>query len=320
MKVLVSLNIPDVGIDLLRKEKMEVMVWTNDLPMTPDQLIQNAKKHDALLCTGADTIDKRFLNACSHLKIISQFAAGYDNIDVNEARQLGIPIGYAPDAMTESTADVAFMLMLAASRKMCFNHKRILKGEWAHFRPRAFLGMELKGKTLGIFGMGRIGMAMARRCQGAYGMNIIYHNRSRNREAENSLGAEYVAFADLLRRSDVLSVHSVLSEATSGIFDKTAFQQMKETAIFVNTARGRIHQESDLIAALQQGHIWGAGLDVTNPEPMLPDNPLLNMENVAITPHIGSATVEARNEMSRVAADNIVRFFRGEKVENLVSQ
>lgn len=319
MKVLVSLNIPETGIEMLRRANMEVTVWTDDLPMTPGKLIELSKQHDALLCTGADAIDKQFLTECSHLKIISQFAAGYDNIDVAEAQRLGIPIGYAPNAMSSATADVAFMLMLAASRKMCFNHKRIQKGEWGHFRPKAFLGMELSRKTLGIFGLGRIGTEMAKRCKGAYDMNIIYHNRSRNAEAEKQLGARYVTFQELLNQSDVLSVHCMLSEETTGIFDKDAFRQMKNTAIFINTARGRIHNEPELIDALRRGEIWGAGLDVTNPEPMLPDNPLLAMENVAITPHIGSATIEARSEMSRMAAENIMKFARGEKVENLVA-
>jgi glyoxylate reductase len=198
-------------------------------------------------------------------------------------------------------------------------HKRIGKGEWTHFRPKANLGMELKNKTLGIFGLGRIGSEMAKRCKGAYNMNIIYNNRTRNGEAEKSLQATWVSFDELLQQSDVLSVHCALSEETKGIFNKAVFAKMKPTSIFINTARGPVHNEEDLIEALKAGTIWGAGLDVTNPEPMKSDNPLLSMENVAILPHIGSATIEARNEMSRMAAVNIIEYYKGNKIPNQIN-
>ena len=178
--------------------------------------------------------------------------------------------------------------------------------------------MELKGKTLGIFGLGRIGTAFAKRCVGAYDMKVLYHNRSRNVESENQLGATYVSFDNLLKESDILSVHCALTAATEEKFNKGAFRRMKPSAIFINTARGGIHNELDLIKALQSKTIWGTGLDVTNPEPMKHDNPLLQMENAAIVPHIGSATVEARNEMSRLAAINIIEFYRGEPITNRV--
>ncbi|MBT8184533.1 MAG: D-glycerate dehydrogenase, partial [Eudoraea sp.] len=192
-------------------------------------------------------------------------------------------------------------------------------GNWKHFRPKANLGIELKGKTVGVLGMGRIGTEFAKRCKGAYEMRVIYHNRSRNRTAELDLGAQLVSFDELLAQSDVLSVHVALTEETRELMNASAFKKMKATAIFINTARGGIHDEIALITALQNKTIWGAGLDVTNPEPMLPDNPLLEMKNVAVSPHIGSATVEARNEMSRLAALNIIQFSRGEKLTNLVN-
>jgi glyoxylate reductase len=209
--------------------------------------------------------------------------------------------------------------MIAVSRKFFHMHKKIGRGEWTHFRPKADLGIELKNKTLGIFGLGRIGMEMAKRCKGAYDMNIIYTNRKQNEEAERTVGAKRVSFEDLLQQSDVLSVHCALSNETRGIFNATAFSKMKPSSIFVNTARGPVHQEEDLIAALQTGQIWGAGLDVTNPEPMKADNPLLEMENVAVLPHIGSATVEARNEMSRLAAMNIIEFYKGNGIPNMIN-
>jgi glyoxylate reductase len=204
--------------------------------------------------------------------------------------------------------------MIAVSRKMFHLHKSIIKGEWKQFEPLKNLGQELTGKTLGIFGMGRIGMVMAQRCQGAYNMKVIYHNRTRNAKAEKRLGARYVSFNKLLETSDVLSVHSVLSKETAGIFNKAAFQKMKPTSIFINTARGGVHHEQDLIQALNHGTIWGAGLDVTSPEPMVPGNPLLNMPNVAVLPHIGSATMEARAGMARLAAENIIEFYKTGKL------
>ncbi len=318
MKVLVTLNIPEIGITMLREEGLEVTVWNHDLPMTYDQLLAAAQEHDILLSTSNYKIDANFLDRNQHLKLISQFAVGYDNIALKEAEMLGIPIANAPNAMVDATADIAFALMLAVSRKMFYMHKQILDDAWGHFRPRANLGIELKGKTLGVFGMGRIGTEMAKRCVGAYDMKVLYHNRNLNREAEEQMNATYVSFDDLLEQSDIISVHCALNADTKEKFNSVAFGKMKPSSIFLNTARGGVHDENDLIEALRSGTIWGAGLDVTHPEPMLYDNPLLRMENVAVTPHIGSATMEARNEMSRLAAMNIIQYYRGEPIRNLV--
>lgn len=319
IKVFVTRNIPATGIDLLKQENISVEIWPHDHPLPQDELIKEAKKATAVLCLGTDKIDAFFLNECKHLDIISQFAVGYDNINVAEATKLGIPLGYAPGAMSDATADIAFGLMIAVSRKFFYNHKKILKGEWSYFRPLANLGIELKNKTLGIFGLGRIGIEMAKRCKGAYNMNIIYSNRNRNEEAEKTLNAKRVTFDELLQQSDVISVHSALSPETKGIFNKQAFWQMKPTSIFINTARGPVHNEPDLIEALNKGTIWGAGLDVTDPEPMKQDNPLLEMENVAILPHIGSATIEARSEMSKLAALNIVEYYKGNNIPHQIN-
>jgi glyoxylate reductase len=235
------------------------------------------------------------------------------------ATKLGIPIGYAPGAMNEATADIAFGLMISVARKFFYMHKGIVRGEWTYFKPNANLGIELNNKTLGIFGLGRIGMAMARRCKGAYNMNIIYCNRNVNAEAENLYGATKVSFEELLQQSDVISVHTALNKETKEIFNKDAFIKMKPASIFINTARGGVHNEVDLIDALTNKTILGAGLDVTNPEPMRPDNPLLQMENVCVLPHIGSATIEARNEMSRMAAENIISYYTNNTVPNIVN-
>jgi glyoxylate reductase len=319
IKVFITRDIPAIGIELLKKEGFNITVWPHDWPMKPGELIEEGKKANAFLTLLTDTIDKYFLNECRYLDIISQFAAGYDNIDIAEASRLGIPVGYAPGAMSDATADVAFGLMIAASRKMFYMHKTITKGEWSYFKPKANLGIELKNKTLGIFGLGRIGIQMAMRSKGAYNMKIIYCNRKPNAEAEKLLEATLVSFEELLEESDVLSVHSVLNNETRNIFNKNAFAKMKPGSIFINTARGGIHNENDLLEALDKGIIWGAGLDVTNPEPMNSTNPLLSMPNVAVLPHIGSATVEARNEMSRLAAVNIIEFYKHNKVPNIVN-
>ena len=319
IKILVTRNIPVTGVEMLRKEGFSVTAWPHERPMTDEELITAGKKHNVILCVSADNIGTNFINACSHLEMISQFAVGYDNIDVALATKLGIPIGYAPGAMNEATADIAFGLMIAVARKFFFMHKGILRGEWTYFKPNANLGFEFNKKTLGIFGLGRIGMAMAKRCKGAYDMNIIYCNRKANSEAERLYGAKQVSFDQLLVQSDVISVHSALNNETREIFNKGAFAKMKPSSIFINTARGGVHNEEDLADALKKGVIWGAGLDVTNPEPMKQDNLLLEMENVCILPHIGSATMEARNEMSRMAAENIISYYRNNTVPNIVN-
>ena len=309
-KILVSRQFPDIGMKLLEKQGFELTLWEKDRPMHSSELIELSMNHQALLCTLTEKINRDFLEKCSHLEIISQFAVGYDNIDVDSATRLGIPIGFTPDVMTEATADIAFGLMIATARKMFFLHKTIVDGDWGYFKPTGNLGMELRGKTLGIFGMGRIGMKMAQLGKNAYDMDIIYHNRKPDKKAEKDLSATWVSFDDLLARSDVLSAHCALSPETRGVFNGAAFKKMKSTAIFINTARGPIHHEPDLIEALFSKEIWGTGLDVTDPEPMAADNPLLFMENVCVLPHVGSGTIEARNGMSRLAAENIIEFYK----------
>lgn len=318
-RVLVTVKIPEIGLKMLEAEGIDLTLWNQPRPMTDAELIERAKGHGIVLCTLTEKISRAFLEASPQIRMVSQYAVGYDNIDIDAATELGIPVGYTPDVMTEATADTAFGLMIATARKMFFHHKRILDGQWDYFKPTEHLGMELTGKTLGIVGMGRIGMAMARRCRGAYGMKVIYHSRRPNPEAEESLGAVRVDFEALLTRSDVISVHTVLSPETRGMFNARAFKAMKPEALFINTGRGPLHNEADLLRALEEGQIGGAGLDVTNPEPMDRDNPLLNMETVCILPHIGSATREARDGMSRLAAGNIIDFLKTGKPGFLVN-
>ena len=314
MKVFITRKITETGLQKLKEAGIEIIEWKEKRRLTQTELIQFCKQCDALLSAGHNKIDAIFLKECRHLKVIALHSVGYDNVDIATADALKIPIGNTPGVLNAATADVAFLLMLAVSRKAFYLNETIRKGEWKFFEPTANLGIELSGKKLGIFGLGNIGFEMAKRCVGAYNMKVIYHNRNHNLKAEKELNAEMVSFEDLLQRSDVLSVHTNLSAETKGIFEKNAFEKMKTSSIFINTARGAIHNEDDLIHALQNGIIWGAGLDVTNPEPMKKDNPLLTMPTVAVLPHIGSATFETRNGMSEMAAENIIAGLNGKRI------
>jgi glyoxylate reductase len=314
MKVFVTRIIADFAMQQLHDAGHEVNVWTEKRNLTPQELIDHCQDADALLSVGSNKISAAFLEACRHLKVIALHSVGYDNVDVATATRLKIPVGNTPGVLSGATADTAFLLMLATSRKAFYQHKKIIRGDWKFFEPLVDVGIELTGKTLGIYGLGKIGYEMAKRCKGAYEMNIIYHNRGHNPEAEEKLGAVRVSFPELLAQSDVLSVHTALTPETEGMFNKAVFRQMKNSAIFINTARGGIHNETDLVAALREGEIWGAGLDVTNPEPMQPDNVLLEMPNVSVLPHIGSGTLETRSAMMELATQNIIAGLEGREI------
>lgn len=318
MKVYITRNIPEVGLKMLKDAGLDITVWTEKHHQPEEELIKVLKQYDALLVSGPVKVDRHFLESCRHLKIVSLMSVGYDNVDTDAAKSLGVAVGNTPGVLSGATADTAFLLMLAASRKAFHMHKEIIRGNWSFWDPTANLGLELGGRTLGIVGLGKIGFELAKRCVGAYGMKIIYHNRGTNTEAEKEFGAVRVSFDELLQQSDVVSVHTALTPETKGLFNKDAFSKMKPSAIFINTARGGVHNEEDLIAALESGVIWGAGLDVTNPEPMSADNPLLNMPNVAILPHIGSATVDTRNAMAGIAAKNVILALQGLPLQHAV--
>ena len=319
MKVFITRKIPQEGINLLQSAGIAFTEWIEKRELEQYELIEICKKYDALISVGQNKIDKHFLHECSHLKTVAQMAVGYDNIDIPEATKAKMPIGNTPGVLSKATADIAFLLMLAASRKAFFMHKKIIEGKWEFYDPTADLGIQVEGKTLGIFGLGKIGFEMAKKCAGAFDMKVIYHNRTNNAKAEKELNAKKVSLDELLSQSDVLSVHTALTPETKKNFDYGKFSKMKRTAIFINTARGAIHNEPDLIRALNEKLIWGAGLDVTNPEPMRPDNPLLQMPNVAVLPHIGSATEETRGAMSRLAAENIIAASKGERLPHVVN-
>ncbi len=318
MKVFLNKKIPQIGIDILKSNQLDIIVTENEIP-TQEEWLENCKKADIILNVGKNKFDKNFFDTCSNIKAISLFSVGFDQVDITEANRRKIPVGNTPDVLSRATSDIAFLLMQMVSRKASYNINKVKSGNWKGFDALEELGQELYGKTLGILGLGRIGFEMAEKCKKAFGMKIIYHNRSHNEQAEKDLGATYVSFDELIQQSDIISIHANYTPDQAGIFDREIFGKMKPNLIFINTARGGFQNEEDLLEALKSGKIWGAGLDVTNPEPMEQNNPLLQLPNVCVLPHIGSATAEARNGMSKIAAENIVAFSKNQPMPNCVN-
>ena len=319
MKVFITKIIPEAGLKLLKEAGLIITMNSERRNLFKEELISISKQNDIVLNGGFDKMDAAYFDQCQHLQTVSLMTVGYDNLDVAAATKYKIPVSNTPGVLSNATSDIAFLLMLAVSRNAFYMNRHILENKWNYYDPTANLGTELYNKTLGIYGLGKIGVEMAKKAKAAYGMNIIYHNRNRDEEAEKLLDAKYVSFDELLAQSDVLSVHANLSEQTRGIFDKKAFDKMKPDSIFINTARGGLHNETDLITALQNNIIWGAGLDVTNPEPMTKDNPLLTMPNVCVLPHIGSATKQTRDAMATLAAQNVIAAAKGEPLPNIIN-
>jgi glyoxylate reductase len=288
-------------------------VWEESLPPPRDVLLEQVSGCDGLLTLLTDRVDVELMDAAgSSLKVVSNFAVGFNNIDVDEATRRGIRVGNTPDVLTDATADMAVALLITCARRIVEAQDYIRQGRWKTWEPLGHIGQDLREKTLGIVGMGRIGLAVARRCRGGWGMRILYHDQRPNDAAEHELGAERVSLDKLLAESDFVSVHADLNETTRGMFDARALAGMKRTAVFVNTARGPIHNQKDLCQALQSGEIFAAGLDVTDPEPIPADDPLLQLANCVVAPHIASATVSSRNGMAEIAADNLLAGLRGE--------
>ncbi|SDI81798.1 2-hydroxyacid dehydrogenase [Chryseobacterium jejuense] len=316
MKVFINKRIPEIGINRLLEAGLQIVFPENE-SLTYEEWLEYCQNADIILNVGGDfKYDKVFFDACPNIKAIALYSVGFDHVDIKEATRRNIPIGNTPDVLSRATSDVAFLLMQSVARRASYNFQKVIDDNWGAFDPLHALGQELYGKTLGVFGLGRIGFQMAEKCKKAFDMEIIYHNRHQNEEAERELGGTYVSFDELVRNSDVLSVHANFTPEHKDLFNESVFEKMKPNSIFINTARGGFHQEEDLYNALTEGKIWGAGLDVTNPEPMSADNPLLKLSNVCVLPHIGSATIEARNGMARLAAGNIIAFSKGEKMPN----
>jgi glyoxylate reductase len=320
-KIFVFRVIPDEGLNILFEAfgQDDVTVSPHDRVITRDELLAGVKGADAILPILTDTIDAQVLDTAGpQLQIVANYAVGYNNVDVTAATERGIPVTNTPGVLTETTADLAWTLMFAAARRTGEGERFLRAGKWDGWGPMQFLGVDVHGKTLGIFGMGRIGLATAERAK-AFNMPVLYHSINRlSPEQEADLGATAVAKDTLLKDSDFISIHVPMQPDTKHAFGAAEFEAMKDTAVLVNTSRGPIVQEAALVEALQQGKIFAAGLDVYEEEPTVHPG-LLECENAAIIPHLGSATHETRGKMARMAAENIVARLSGEVPPNCVN-
>lgn len=296
-RVFVTRQLPGTAVERLRQHH-DVEVWPGELPPTPGELRARCADKDGLLSLVTDRVDEQLLAAAPYLRAIANYAVGSDNIDLAAAAARHIPVGVTPDVLTDATADLTFALILAAARRLPEAARAVREGQWRTWEPRGWLGLELNGSTLLIVGPGRIGRAVARRAEG-FGMRILTAGR------DDDLGA-------LLPQADVVSLHVPYSRATHHLIDRAALEAMRPTAILVNTARGQLVDQPALVQALNEGWIWGAALDVTDPEPLPADNPLLRAPNILVVPHIGSATRAARERMADLAVDNLLAALDGE--------
>ncbi|MCR8965376.1 D-glycerate dehydrogenase [Brevibacillus sp. 7WMA2] len=282
-----------------------VEVWDQEYPVPRDILLEKAKRSDGLYVMLSDRIDREIIDAAPHLKVISTLAVGYDNIDLEACKEKGIVVTNTPDVLTDATADLTFGLLMAAGRRFIEANRVLMNGEWKTWSPYFMAGQRIHGATIGIIGMGRIGEAVAKRATG-FDMRILYHNRSRRVEAEQTYGATYCSLPDLLCESDYVVLLTPLTEATKGLMGAEEFAMMKSTAVFINASRGATVDEEALYQALKQGTIWAAGLDVFGQEPIPTNHPLLSLPNVVALPHIGSATYETRDRMAMLVSENLV--------------
>ena len=316
-KVFVTRTIPEKGFAIVR-EFCHVDLWPEELPPGRDDLLKRVRGIDGLLCLLTDKIDGEVMDAAGpHLKVISNHAVGFDNIDVPAATARKIPVGNTPDVLTDATADFAFALMMAVARRIPEAERYVQAGKWKTWGPMTLLGVDIKGATLGLVGFGRIGKAVARRALG-FDMRVIYYDPGEKKPSPE-LKATRVDFETLLEESDFISLHTPLTPDTRYLIDSEALSKMKPNAVLVNTARGPIVEPEALYEALKEKRIFGAGLDVTDPEPLPPDSPLLTLDNVIIVPHVASASTSSREQMSRMAAQNLVAGLKGEHLPNCVN-
>ena len=297
----------------LLEKQYDIVVHSGKIPMPRRSMIQAINDVDGLICFPYDKIDREVIDAAKDLKVISTFSVGFDHIDVKYAIERQIRIGYTPDVLTNATADLTFGIMLDLLRRITEGDRVIRNNSWRTiYGPDEFLGTDLQSKTLGILGLGRIGSALAMRVK-AFGMNTIYHNRVRLQPSkEKRYNSKYVSFSRLLKDSDIISIHVPHTTQTDRIFNMRVFKKMKSNAYLINTSRGKVVDEQDLIAALDQGTIAGAGLDVFEREPIISSR-LARMNNVVITPHIGSSTTDTRIKMAEIVLENLDRGIRGKR-------
>ena len=313
-RVFVSRSIPDAGLDLIGAVA-DLDVWTGALPPPRAELLERIAGCAGVVLLPSERVDDAFLDAAGPaLRAVSSFSVGYEHFDVEACRRRGIACGHTPGVLTETNADTAWALIMAAARRISEAERYVRADRWATGGMDDMLGVDVHGATIGIVGFGRIGQAVARRATG-FAMRILYHSRHRVDPAiEESLGATWVTFEELLAESDFVCIHVPLSPETTGLIDAAALARMKPTAILVNTARGPIVDTSALLAALEAGTIRGAALDVTDPEPLRADHPLSQRDDCLIVPHIGSATYATRARMAVVAGENLLAGLRGEPV------
>jgi len=315
-RIFVTRRIPEAGVERL-KEHFEVEVSPLDRNLTRDEILRMAAGAQGMVSMATDSIDSGCIDGLSGIRIIANYAVGFNNIDIDYAREKGIVVTNTPGVLTEATADIAMALILCVARRIVEGDRLLRRGDFKGFYPTFFLGVELENKVLGIYGLGRIGKAVARKAVG-FGLRILYHDVEPLEQESLEFPAEYVSFDELLRKSDFLSIHAPLSGETHHRFTRKEFEKMKDTAFLINAARGPLVREEDLVHALENRLIAGAGLDVYEFEPKVHPG-LIGRENVVLLPHLGSATIEVRERMSLMVADNIIAFFQGKTPPNKVN-
>lgn len=316
-KVFITRQLPQAALDLILPE-CDAEVWSEELPPPRSVLMDKVREVDGLLCLLTDKIDAPLMDNAPRLKVISNCAVGYDNIDVAAATQRGIAVGNTPGVLTETTADFAFALLLAAARRVVQAERYTRAGKWKTWGLTVLLGQDVFGATLGLVGLGRIGTAVAKRARG-FEMRVLYYDPQCRPDVEAQLNLTYADLDTVVRQADFLSIHTPLTETTRHLVNADLLRKMKKTAILINTARGAVVDQAALYTALREGWIAGAALDVTDPEPIALDDPLLTLDNCIITPHIASASVATRTKMAVMAAHNLLAGVRGEPLPNPVN-
>ena len=321
--VYLTRDVPDVGKELLEPE-FELVIWPENSPPPREHVVEELERTGAtaLFCNVSDVVDAEVLDASPNLEIVSTLSVGYDHVDVEAARERGISVGHTPGVLTETTADLAWALLMASARRVVEAHDQVRNDNWTAWGPTVLAGHDVHGGTLGVVGLGKIGSAVARRAAG-FDMDVVYAHTSRQPERERELDGvdpEYVSHEELYERSDYVSLHVPLNEETRQIIGREELEAMSEDAVLVNTGRGELVDTDALDEALENDWIAGAALDVTDPEPLPGDHPLLRHEpeKLVVTPHIGSASIPTRSEMTRMAAENILASKRGEPLPNAV--
>jgi len=305
-RVFLTRTLHDFALKML-KEKYQVEIHSGKIPIPVTKLRSKIKEVEGLICFPYDIVNKETIECAKNLKVISTYSVGFDHIDTEYAKKKKIRVGYTPEVLTDATADLAFSLLLDISRRVSEGDRMIREGKWREiFGASDYVGIDLQGKTIGILGLGRIGGTLAKRAK-AFDMKILYHNRKHVSESkEKALNAKYVSFEKLVSQSDVISIHVPHTKETNHLFNMKIFKKMKESAFLINTSRGKVVNEKDLIIALRKKIISGAGLDVFASEPIKKNNPLTKLQNIVLTPHIGSSTRETRIKMAEITVKNLV--------------